>query len=418
MTASHSPEVCCYKGLVQAHQTDKSGALSADAAASIVADALAGYLAVGTGASPASVAALLSMKLTKEGADARLGDVVICWVAQAESASDARVVDVRLCGPLGTVWQAVLRLDADAPDRPQAASAPSRNSDPDLDAAWPPLRVMRSMRKRDCDQAGHVNVQVFMALADEAVDVFCSEAPGKTAPLQIVQARISFKRELFEGDVVTVHSGLQRIDAHGVHVVHGIVHRPSGQLACVVETCLGQPDGSAPAAASMPVGSGEIATDWPALPLARSPASPRASGSPIEAAVTTSMSVVDAWDVDATGRLSMRALIDLCSTGARQYLATIGLSGARFLREQITVAAVDYLVEVQRRPTLGSNLTMRSAFLSGSTKSMRFTHHLLDSDDGNVYATVEIVGVMLDLATHRSMEIPLDVRRRLGLATD
>ena len=414
MTASHPPEVCCYKGLVQAHQTDTSGALSADAAASIVADALAGYLAVNAGASPAAVAALLSMNLTKEGADARLGDVVICWVSSAQSPSAFRMFDVRLCGPLGTAWQAGFQLGAAVSSDRTAALTPATHED----AAWPPLRVMRPMRKRDCDQAGHVNVQVFMALADEAVRVFCSEALDEPSRLQTVRARLSFKRELFEGDVVAVHSGLQRIDAHGVHVVHGIVHQPSGLLACVVETCLGQLDGSASVAASTPAVSREAAREWPTLPLARSPASPRASGSPIETAVTTSMSVVDAWDVDATGRLSMRALINLCSTGARQYLATIGLNGARFLREQITVAAVDYLVEVQRRPTLGCNLTMRSAFLSGSTKSMRFTHHLLDSDDGTVYATVEIVGVMLDLATHRSMEIPLDVRRRLGLATD
>jgi acyl-CoA thioesterase FadM len=32
-----------------------------------------------------------------------------------------------------------------------------------------------------------------------------------------------------------------------------------------------------------------------------------------------------------------------------------------------------------------------------------------------LYAVVEIVGVMLDLAAHRSTEIPPDVKQRLGL---
>jgi acyl-CoA thioesterase FadM len=127
------------------------------------------------------------------------------------------------------------------------------------------------------------------------------------------------------------------------------------------------------------------------------------------------MAVVDAWDCDDSAHLSLRALVNLCSTGARQYLATLGLTGERFLRERITVAAVDYLIDVVQRPGLGRNVTLRSAFLSGSAKSIRFAHHLVDSDTGTLYAVVEIVGVMLDLATHRSTEIPADVKQRLGL---
>jgi acyl-CoA thioesterase FadM len=419
MTALNLSEVVCYKGLVQTHQTDKSGELCAEAAASIAADALAGFLAIGRGstkgqggAPSASDATVVSMTLTKAGPSMRGGDVAICWFGSSTGATASPVVEARLSGPLGTAWQAVIRLSADAPDLPHDTSSPSP------DAALPPMRIMRAMRKNHCDQAGHVNVQVFMDLADDAVGVFCREALGDAPRLQIVKARISFKRELFEGDVVIVHSGLQRIDSEGMHVVHGIVQQPSGLLACVVETCLGRPDASVDPAASMTAPPGEVVADWPSLPLARPPSLPRPSASPLAQAVTTAVSVVDAWDADHTGRLGMRAMINLCSTGARQYLATVGLNGARFLREKITVAAVDYLIDVHRRPSLGCNLTMRSAFLSGSAKSIRFTHHLLDSDDGTAYATVEIVGVMLDLKTHRSMEIPGDVRQRLGLATD
>lgn len=276
------------------------------------------------------------------------------------------------------------------------------------------------MRKLHCDQAGHVNVQAFMELVDEAAGVLCLEARPDAARLQIVQARVSFKQELFEGDVVAVHSGIRKIDAQGMEVVHGIVHQPSGRLACVVETRIigldatGKPMagiGPLPVPPDAPIG------DWPSLPLARSPALPRVPGHPVAQAVTTGLSVVDSWDADDAGWLSMRATIDLCSTGARQYLATIGLSGARFLREKFTVAAVDYLVDIPQRPRLGCNLAVRSAYLSGGAKSIRFSHHIVDADDGTVYATVEIVGVMLDLTTHRSMEVPADVSQRLGTAT-
>lgn len=422
MTKISMSEVCCYKGLVQRHQADLSDELRADAAASIIADALDAFLAIRRGsnrgqqaASAVRVAALVAMTLDRAGSpNPRSGELVSCWIDPPPDAAASKVVTARLTGPRGPAWQATIELNSDVPDNSRDAALP------EPDQAWPPMRIMRSMRKLHCDQAGHVNVQVFMDLVDEAVGVLCLEAQKDAARLQIVQARVSFKQELFEGDVVTVHSGIQRAGPEGVDVVHGIVHQPSGRLACVVETRITGLDATGkPMTCIEPFSPpGESISDWPSLPLARPPALPRVQSHPVQQAVTTGLSVVDAWDADHTGWLNMRAMIDLCSTGARQYLATIGLNGARFLREKITVAAVDYLIDIHQRPLLGCNLTVRSAYLSGSAKSIRFSHHIMDSDDGAVYATVEIVGVMLDLATHRSMEVPEDVRQRLGLATD
>lgn len=47
---------------------------------------------------------------------------------------------------------------------------------------------------------------------------------------------------------------------------------------------------------------------------------------------------------------------------------------------------------------------------------IRFAHHVIDSDRGEVVATIEIVGVMLDLMTHRPMEVPQDVKLRIAVA--
>ena len=77
------------------------------------------------------------------------------------------------------------------------------------------------------------------------------------------------------------------------------------------------------------------------------------------------------------------------------------------------MAAVDYAITLAQRLRLGQNLTLLSAPLSVSGKAIRFAHHVVDSDAGTVHATVEIVGVMLDLRTHRAGEVPADVRQRL-----
>lgn len=387
-----------YRGRVGSGQTDAQGALSLEGAAAIAADAL--YAA---GATPH----LGSVTLRRtQGAAPCLGDIVTCTL---EPGGDAERVLASIHGPQGVAWEALVQLTEPMPTAP-AASEPA--------LPLPEMQLMRPMRAGDCDQAGHVNVRVFMELADEATRMLLAATPGAGRHLQIAQVRITFKRELFRGDVVTVHSGVRRADTQGAELVHGIVHLASGALACVVETRVApEPGGEGSADGNRPALEGlmSLAGEWPRLPQARAPAAPRAGAEADAGAVVTAMAVVDAWDCDESARLCLRALVNLCSTGARQYLATIGLTGERFLRERITVAAVDYLIDVVQRPGLGCNVTMLTAFLSGSAKSIRFAHHLVDSDTGTLYAVVEIVGVMLDLAAHRSTEIPPDVKQRLGL---
>jgi acyl-CoA thioesterase FadM len=397
-TMSNTQATMAYRGRIDGDQTDAQGDLTLEGAAGITAAALH---------AAAATPLLRSVTLRRtDGAALRLSETVTCTLAPADHAGQLLA---RIAGPQGVAWEADVRLTGPMPAAPAVPEAVS---------SLPPMQSMRPMRAGDCDQAGHVNVRVFMELADEATWILLADALGGRAGLRIDQIRISFKRELFRGDVVTVHSGVRRADAQGVDVVHGIVHQPSGAVACVVETRLAtepDADGSTTAAHQAIERLKPLAGEWPSLPPARAPAAPRAGANPGSGTVVTAVAVVDAWDCDASAHLSLRALVNLCSTGARQYLATIGLTGQRFLRERITVAAVDYLIDVARRPALGSNLTLRTAFLSGSAKSIRFAHHLVDSDTGTLYAVVEIVGVMLDLAAHRSMEIPADVKQRLGL---
>ena len=427
MVENTLPEVCGHRGLLSRHRTrGAAGELSAEGAASLVADAVHAFLVLHQGEAQnraAALPAITSIALRREDhAALRAGELVSAAVRAASGAGGPAALAVRLHGMHGTAWQAQVSLAAQGCEEGTAqgsekAGALSMATPPDRTVeGLPPMRLLRTLRPSDCDQAGHVNVQVFMDLADESARALLLSVREEGVAVETVRVRITFRKELFDGDVVTVHTGVLRQDAHGVDLVHGIVHQPSGLVACVVETRMAQVDVAGVPHASPRLPPGESIGDWPALPLARAAAQPRAGAQPVPAAVTTVMSVVDAWDADADGRLTPRALVNLCSTGARQYLATLGLTGARFLAEKITVAAVDYLIELNRRPPLGSNLTVRSALLSASAKSIRFSHHLLDSDDGTVYASIEIVGVMLDLAAHRSMEIPQDVKQRLGLA--
>jgi acyl-CoA thioesterase FadM len=412
-----------YQGLVQRSQVDAAGAMDAQGAAMALLDAFHIGLALSgppaSGASPAGDdprldADTLSLRRL-DGPAPTIGEVVRCQLETPSPGEAGQAFQAVLAGPRGPAWAATVRYDpARAGRRPIDAAAATATA-----ADLPPALVWQRLRAEHCDQAGHVNVQVFLALADDAIGVLCQQAAPYGHRLHSTRVRVNFKSELFAGDVVSVHSGIRHVDPAGIDLVHGIVHRPSGRLACVIETRLAALD-----AAGAPVGHGWDAAvlqalapqDWPALPRPRAPGLPQAPGEPAATAVPTCLAVVDAWDADAAGWLQTRALMNLCSTGARQYLAQIGLDAARLSADQMTVAAVDYAIDIRRRPRLGCNLTLVSSPLSVSAKSIRFAHHLVESQRRTVYATVEIVGVMLDLATHRSAEVPADVRLRLDSA--
>lgn len=285
-------------------------------------------------------------------------------------------------------------------------------------ADLPPPQVIRLMGSGDCDQAGHVNVQVFADLADSALVALSEpdESPRQAHRLRPQRLRISFRAELFAGDLVQVCSAVTSTTPQQVSTTHVVVNESTGEIACVMEAessleAIGQrsPD----AVKSLQSRLSDLAGDWSGLPGIKPPQGDRAALLPSDRAIETCRETVDSWDADESGLMSPRTLVRWCSTGARQFLAAIGLDGARFARDHCTVAAVDYLIDWPAQVNVGSNVLLRSALLDASAKSMRFVHYLMDADRGEVLARIEIVGVMFDLNARRSMEIPADVRARL-----
>ncbi|WP_168201747.1 acyl-CoA thioesterase [Phreatobacter aquaticus] len=378
--------------IVRRAQAGADHRLTAEAAASLAVDALAVHLAGQrfsvTGVSVARQQAALP----------KTGDVVACSLESAEGARLRLLVG----GQAGAAYAADVSWSVTG----EGASAPQMAVDP----ALPPIAATRTMRMDHCDQAGHVNVQVFLELVDDAIAALAGRS-GLWAALKVIEARVQFKSELFCGDAVVVRSGVRQVSSESADIVHGLFHLASGRLAAVVETRCGV------ASAADLAALGALSEAWAVLPAARPPADPRPPGAPSSNAIESCRATIDAWDVDPDDNASMRGIIQLCSTGARQFLGAIGLDGLRFAREKITVAAVDYLVSLPIRPRLGQNVVLRTVPLGFSAKSMRFCHYILDADTGAVFGTVEIVGVMLDLATHQSTTIPTDVADTLKRLT-
>ncbi len=398
-------------------QLDVSGGLSIEAAAALMTDALHAALAR---------AGIDRAALTKAGAQVCVTGIEIA-AGPVHAVEGMRVgvsaeagpppgiegrMDLVLSDSAGGLvargrigWQLTAAVEASGP-----IAAPD-----DLPA---PV-AGRLMKGEHCDQAGHVNVQVFLDLADDglagmAETLGLAPADGR---LRFTAARVQFKSELFAGDSVAVRSFVRDATPAGLTITHALTRVPGSPAAALVETTA-QPVGAdgrpAPLPAAWVAAGRQAMAEWAGAPPPKPLADPAMPATPPANAVETCRETIDTWDVDGDGLLSSRALVRWFSTGARQYLGTIGLDGARFARDQITVAAVDYAMSVPVRPRQGANVVLRSAPLDVGAKSMRFFHHMTDADTGEVYASVLITGVMLDLKVRRSMEVPADVRDRLN----
>ncbi len=378
--------------IVRRAQAGADHRLTAEAAASLAVDALAVHLA-------GRAFFVIGVSVVRQQAPLpKTGDVVSC---SPEQTSDPEHLRVNVSGPEGLAYVAELSWTRSSEAE---AAAPAV-----VATALPAVTATRTMRMEHCDQAGHVNVQVFLELVDDAVGAVAAQAG---VMLQVVEARVQFKSELFCGDAVVVRSGVRRVAVGMVDMVHGLFHMASGRLASIVETRCAVASGTADLS-----GLGSMVGSWASLPAARAAAEPRPPAALPSNAIESCRATIDAWDVDPNDQASLRGIIQLCSTGARQFLGAVGLDGLRLARDKITVAAVDYLVALPTRPRLGQNVVLRTVPLGFSAKSMRFCHYILDADTGVVFGTVEIVGVMLDLTTHQSCTIPPDVADTLKRLT-
>ena len=92
-----------------------------------------------------------------------------------------------------------------------------------------------------CDHMGHMNVMWHVGKFDEATWQLFS-AIGITAEFMRnnnrgmagVEQRISYKKELFPGDTISIFSRVLELKEKAIHIEHEMIHDPSGIVAATM----------------------------------------------------------------------------------------------------------------------------------------------------------------------------------------
>jgi acyl-CoA thioester hydrolase len=149
------------------------------------------------------------------------------------------------------------------------------------------------------------------------------------------------------------------------------------------------------------------------------PASPPEGPPRIEdalGATCTLQSVVEPRFIDAMGHMNTTWYMFLFDRASWAFLAGLGLDDAHMERTGSGAFAVEQRMRYFAELRLGDRVAIHTRLTQTGTRSMRFTHTMVDVERQRVAATIENVAVLVDRATRKAIAFPdalLSAARRL-----
>jgi acyl-CoA thioester hydrolase len=136
------------------------------------------------------------------------------------------------------------------------------------------------------------------------------------------------------------------------------------------------------------------------------------SGDRGEAMTVTYRGAVYPSQCDHMGHMNVMWYVAKFDEASWQLMSMLGLTASRFKSEGIGMAAVDQHIEYKRELHAGDVVTIRSAVLGVTAKSVRVAHQMSNDETGEIAAATVVVAVHLDTTLRRARALPPDVRER------
>ena len=124
---------------------------------------------------------------------------------------------------------------------------------------------------------------------------------------------------------------------------------------------------------------------------------------------------VHSWHCDHMNHMNVMWYVGKFDEATWQFFSSIGLSRSRLLKEGTGMAAVEQRIEYKRELHAGDLITIRSAALEITKKSIRFYHEMSNDETGELAARTILVAVYFDTSARKSRPIPADISERVGL---
>jgi acyl-CoA thioester hydrolase len=291
------------------------------------------------------------------------------------------------------------------------------------------IEVARSsVQTWECDQMGHMNVQFYVAKADEGLTTLAAALglsrraqQSDRAALIPREHHIRFHRELRPGAPYAIHGGVLAARSEGLIFYEEMQHAVTGNTAATFVTRTEWADiemrGGLPLPVIAVAKAPPLTTELPAhgQPRGLNMAPPRPSPTLDEAEdmnlMTTYRGAVPPEHCDIAGYMTTRHYMGRVSDAIPNLIAQT--RGDDRSASSTGGAALEYRFVYRMPAGEGDLLILKSGLRSVSSKTYVWCHWLFDGESGECFATAEAVAVAMDLQTRKAIEIPRDMREHL-----
>jgi acyl-CoA thioester hydrolase len=128
--------------------------------------------------------------------------------------------------------------------------------------------------------------------------------------------------------------------------------------------------------------------------------------------IETYRGVVYPWTIDHVGHMNVQFYTARFDEASWQFLARLGLTPSFLKRTHRSAVAAEQRSEYKRELVAGSLVHIATELVALGRTSIRFVHHMYDSETSEEVAACELVGVYFDTENRIAVPLPPAVRRR------
>ncbi|MEZ5714171.1 MAG: hypothetical protein R3D85_02720 [Paracoccaceae bacterium] len=265
------------------------------------------------------------------------------------------------------------------------------------------LTHVATVQSWECDSNGHLNVQFFHQRFREAGAHYRMRHGLSGTPM--VSAHTRFHRELYADDMARVFTLPVRGADGAVYLMHRLTADGRSLSCSTLDRLTGDAAGLSPRPLS----------EFPEVAprgLPAGPGTPLAATEPLIAsgrALVSCITHVLPSDLDHTGAWRAERLLSSFSNGGQLAWSLIGAE-PHWLRERgLGRVVLEMKLDCLRSPAAGAVLRQTSHALELGTKTYRFAHQIEDAISGECLAVGEVVSILLDHASRKSVAFPPDL---------
>ena len=271
------------------------------------------------------------------------------------------------------------------------------------------------VRKEDCDQMSHMNVQYYFGKHADAIKCLFNKINSYSTDnidYKILNERCIFSREVHLNSVLEIVFKVKSIENNELLLLSKVYSIDHENVSAYFETSISLDINEQIKNIISNLFSLDTITFLNELEFSnlRPLTDNRPPQNYSREAFISCKSAVNTWDLDYEEMGSSQFKIGCVSDAATHLFTYCGADFNWRNEYNIGSAALDYSVRYFKDAPLGMAVTMHTNFTKIGNKSLKFIHHMVDDSTGDIIMDIEIVAVLFDLKKRKSLVVPEDFR--------